>query len=214
MPANAGGEVEADVGDATQPWAAAGAPALLRAVNRRATHVSLGCVARSVGGARALPLGALLEGDVVESGAAVPLADRGARFPRSAAAIAASAPALFAGTSYQWGGVTPGGADCSGFVQMVYRLHGVELPRDAWQQALVGVPAPARIADLAPADLLFFSDRDDRRITHVAVALGGSRMAHIALGRGGFAVEQLDDASDEYVARLVRQQVGARRVVG
>jgi cell wall-associated NlpC family hydrolase len=126
--------------------------------------------------------------------------------------VAASAVPLFAGASYLWGGVTPWGADCSGFVQTLFRLHGVELPRDAWQQALAGAPAPAAVADLAPADLLFFSDRDDSRVTHVGVALGGSRMAHVSLGRGGFAVERLDDASDPYVARLREQWRGARSV--
>lgn len=216
------GAVEARLGVAEAPWAPAGAPTLLDARNRRASSASLGCVARGAAGPRALPLGALLEDapwggeparERLESGAAVGRAEQGARFPRDAAAVAASAATLFAGTSYQWGGVTPWGADCSGFVQAVFRLHGAELPRDAWQQALAGAPAAERVAELGPGDLLFFSDRDDRRITHVGVALGGSRMAHVALGRGGFAVERLDDVADPYVARLVRQQVAARRVV-
>lgn len=221
-PVGADQAVEARLGTPAAPWAPVGLPALLDARNRRAGSVSLGCVTRAAGGARPLPLGALVENaswggepprERVESGAAAGRAEQGARFPRTGPAVAASAATLFVGTSYQWGGVTPWGADCSGFVQAVYRLHGAELPRDAWQQALVGAPAADRAADLGPGDLLFFSDRDDRRITHVGVSLGGSRMAHVALGRGGFAIERLDDADDPYVARLVRQQVAARRVL-
>ena len=52
------------------------------------------------------------------------------------------------------------------------------------------------IGELSPADLLFFSDRADKRITHVGIALGERRMVHLALGRGGYAVEQLDDRND------------------
>ncbi len=221
--------VDIAVGVVAAPWAEPGTVGLRRAErggaaeSGRVGSLSLGCTVRSPTGVRALPLGALVQDgppgssglprEVVESGLAVRFAERATRFPRAAAALARSAAELFVGTSYQWGGVTPWGADCSGFVQSVYRLHGVELPRDAWQQALDGEEVGAGIEELAPADLVFFSDRDDQRITHVGVALGGARMAHVSLGRGGFAVERLDDVRDPYVARLVRQRRAVRRVV-
>src|ERR671938_541848 len=53
-----------------------------------------------------------------------------ARFPRVREAIARSAAELFEGTPYQWGGITPWGAECSGLVQSTFGLHGVALPRD------------------------------------------------------------------------------------
>ena len=99
-------------------------------------------------------------------------------------------------------------------MQTVFAVHGCPLPRDAWQQALVGDDAGLDVSALAPGDLLFFSDRDDGRITHVGVALGDSRMAHSALGRGGVAVDRLDDAGDPYVTRLRGQLRATRRVVG
>jgi cell wall-associated NlpC family hydrolase len=99
-------------------------------------------------------------------------------------------------------------------VQSVYALHGVSLPRDAWQQAGEGRDAGTDLDAHAPGDLLFFSDRDDGRITHVGVAAGAGTMCHLALGRGGWAVDDLTDAGDAYAARLRAQLVGARRVFG
>jgi cell wall-associated NlpC family hydrolase len=179
-------------------------------------RVSLGCVTiDAAGGRRAMPLGALLEpAERVECGDAVAVAARATRFPTDAAAITRSALDYFEGTSYLWGGITPWGADCSGLVQSVFSLHGVQLRRDAWQQAQQGEPGPAELLDAEAGDLLFFSDRVDGHITHVAIALGSRRLVHLALGRGGYAVEQLDDGSDPYVGKLRERFVYARRVLG
>jgi cell wall-associated NlpC family hydrolase len=119
----------------------------------------------------------------------------------------ATAREAFAGTPYQWGGITPWGADCSGFVQTVYAVHGIQLPRDASQQALIGAEADGEV----PGDLLFFSERDDGRITHVAIALGPSEFAHVALGRGGHAVERRNNP-DAYVTALLARFKFATRV--
>ena len=178
--------------------------------------LSLGCAVRTAASrrSRSLPLGAwLAPGEQVVSGYVLDADGRRAAFPRNAEAIAASAVDRFAGTPYQWGGVSPWGADCSGLTQTTFWLHGVSLPRDAWQQAEVGRDAGAAIADWAPGDLLFFSDRADRRITHVGIALGSSGMVHLALGRGGYAVERLDATDDPYVVALMKRFVVARRVV-
>lgn len=176
-------------------------------------RVSMGVVARSERhGLRALPLGAWLDLDEeIVDGDTLALNQLESHFAVAPDAIAQSAVEWFAGASYQWGGITPWGADCSGFVQTIYGLHGVRLPRDAYQQAECGV-AVAR-ADVRLADLMFFSDREDQRITHVGVALAGDRLAHVALGRGGFALEWLGDADDDYVTRLNARFVSARRVV-
>ena len=176
---------------------------------------SLGCVVRtSTGSRRALPLGARLwPGEHVVSGDAIPDADLRRRFPATRDALAESARDLFSGTSYEWGGVTPWGADCSGFVQTLFALHGIGLPRDAWQQALEGDGAGTDPRALAAGDLLFFSDRADGRITHVGIALGDASMAHCALGRGGYAVDDLTDASDGYVRALLERFSFGRRIM-
>jgi hypothetical protein len=178
-------------------------------------RMSLGCVvATDRGGHRALPLRAFLAADErVIAGETIDAEEIVGRYRCDAASIVESAQRLFVGTSYQWGGITPWGADCSGFVQAIFALHGVALPRDAWQQASSGVQATTGILDSKAADLLFFSDRADQRITHVALALGDRRVAHVALGRGGFAVEHLEDGSDGYVAKLRARFLFARKVL-
>ncbi len=156
-------------------------------------RISLGCVTRDADGQRrALPLGArVAPGLEVLEGVAIGPAARAAQFPRERDAIVRSALSLFTGASYQWGGVTPWGVDCSGFVQRIFALHGVPLRRDAWQQAEDTVLVTVDMsAEHAAGDLLFFSDREDQRITHVGIATGDGRMIHSSLARGGIHVEE------------------------
>lgn len=184
--------------------------------SRGVSRLSLGCVTRTPagGGRRALPLGAYLAPDeIVEQGEAIAVSDVAARFPRDAAAVERTAREFFDGTSYQWGGVTPWGADCSGFAQTVLALHGVALPRDAWQQAGAGDASAHGFTALESGELAFFSDRDDRAVTHVGLGIGGGRMAHVAIGRGGFAIERLGDGRDAYVAGLRERFLFARRIL-
>jgi cell wall-associated NlpC family hydrolase len=149
----------------------------------------------------------LIDGGVVHATALA------ADFPAEPLAISRSALQFFGGTSYLWGGVTPWGADCSGLVQTIFALHGIAMPRDAGDQAGCGIEIPATPVSLGPADLLFFSDRDDGRITHVAIALGNRNIVHLALGRGGSALETLSGESDAYAVALRSRFRFARRIV-
>ena len=177
-------------------------------------RMSLGCVVMRHGTRRSLPLRAYLAADdQLASGETCDVAELPHRFPRDASAITRTARRFFEGTSYLWGGVTPWGADCSGLVQTSFALHGVALPRDAWQQASTGIAVESGPLETREGDLLFFSDRADRHVTHVAISLGGGGIVHQALGRGGFGVERLDDASDPYLVALVERFTGARRVL-
>jgi gamma-D-glutamyl-L-lysine dipeptidyl-peptidase len=183
--------------------------------SRQTARVSLGCVTNVIGtDRRALPLRAVLApGETVKAGEAIDANRLSERFPLEAVAITRTAQEFFSATSYLWGGVTPWGADCSGLVQSTFALHGLLLPRDAWQQAEKGTDAGCDVGELLPADLLFFSDREDKRVTHVGIALGERRMVHLALGRGGYAVEKLDDRHDAYVDKLRDRFLFARRVI-
>ena len=204
--------------DAYEGWVHRGflvpAPSATARGSAQMVRISLGCVAGNPSGTRRpLPLGARLSPEeTVKSGECVNETDLQTRFPATALAITRSAQEYFQGTSYLWGGITPWGADCSGFVQTIYGLHGVNLPRDAWQQMETGRDAGG-IDDMETADLAFFTDRDDRRATHVAIALGQNRLVHLALGRGGFATENLGDSRDAYVVTLRGRFLKARRVL-
>lgn len=178
-------------------------PEPLRAAWSEERRMSLGCTVRSPMGSYAtLPLGALLDPDeTVVGGLAMNHRGRARYFAAQGELIVHRATQLYSGTPYLWGGVTPWGADCSGMVQTMFALAGLQLPRDAWQQAEVGTKLGNDTGELRAGDLLFFSDRDDGHITHVAMSRGGAAVIHSSLSNGGFGTNALD-ARDTVATRL------------
>lgn len=88
---------------------------------------------------------------------------------------------------YQWGGKTPFGIDCSGFTQMVYKLAGIAIPRDASQQAEIGFSVNF-IEETQTGDLAFF-DNSEGKITHVGLVLRGNHIIH---AHGKVRIDTLD----------------------
>jgi hypothetical protein len=88
----------------------------------------------------------------------------------------------FVGTSYRWGGESVNrGFDCSGLTMTVYRLNGLELPRNSRSQFRVGKPIERDA--LRMGDLVFFSTNRRNRVSHVGVYTGYGKFIH-APGRG------------------------------
>ena len=93
------------------------------------------------------------------------------RRPRSTAGVVGIAM-QYLGTPYVWGGSSPSGFDCSGFVMYVYAQVGISLPHNAaMQYNTVGVPVSQ--AELQPGDLVFFDG-----LGHVGIYIGGGQFIH------------------------------------
>lgn len=153
--------------------------------------------------------GTLVEGRLVR------LTEAPEQFSASGRAVVRTA-LEWPGVPYLWGGRTRWGADCSGFVQAVYRLHGFALPRDSYQQAAVGLAidleggVEAGIEALEPGDLCFFRARDGERIVHVAISLGGPLILHSAERNGSIRENDLGGA-DELERSLAERLTVVRR---
>ena len=94
---------------------------------------------------------------------------------------------LFLNSPYLWGGKTPFGIDCSGFTQMVYKICGYQLKRDAKEQATQG-EVLSFIEESEPGDLAFF-DNAEGDIIHVGIIMNDYHIIH---AHGQVRIDRLD----------------------
>jgi len=116
------------------------------------------------------------------------------------------------GRPYEFGGTGSGddGFDCSGLIQYAYGKHGIQLPRRSVEQAKEGRKIERKLKQLAPADILAFSNRGGP-VTHVGLYIGDGRFIHSATR--GVQVSVLS-AEDPYGRWWYKRWVGVRRIVG
>lgn len=112
----------------------------------------------------------------------------------------------FLGIPYLWGGRSSFGFDCSGFTQMLVRSRGIEMPRDADQQAAWRGVTPVERNNLQAGDLLFFGS-SMKDITHTGMYIGDGQFIHDTTN--GHPVVQIGHLDDEPWTKLL---VACRRV--
>jgi len=94
---------------------------------------------------------------------------------------------IFLNAPYLWGGRTPFGIDCSGFTQIIYRLQGINIPRDAYKQAEIGTTL-SFINESEEGDLAFF-DNAEGKIIHVGIIMKKNYIIHAS---GKVRIDKID----------------------
>lgn len=127
----------------------------------------------------------------------------------SGASVAAAAPdpgsevadlaQQYVGSPYRWGGTSPAGFDCTGFVMWVYGQFGVSMPHNEAGQLASGARVDAN--DLQPGDVLVFANTYRRGLSHVGIYLGDGRFVHAIDEAHGVQVSALWDSY--WAARFV-----------
>jgi len=95
----------------------------------------------------------------------------------------------FLNVPYLWGGKSFFAVDCSGFVQLVFKIHNIKLPRDTYQQAEVG-EVLSFVEESQPGDLAFF-ENSEGKIIHVGIMLENQKIIHAS---GKVRIDTLDSS--------------------
>ncbi|MGD8922521.1 MAG: NlpC/P60 family protein [Candidatus Zixiibacteriota bacterium] len=110
----------------------------------------------------------------------------------------------FLGVPYLWGGITPAGFDCSGFIRAVLSRFSIDIPRDTKDQVKAGIRVDRD--DVRTGDLLFFE-------RHVGFAIGKQEVIHSSRGGGGVRINSLSPELPGYREDLDRTFNQARRLL-
>ena len=98
----------------------------------------------------------------------------------------------FVGSRYVFGGTSPAGFDCSGFIWYVHKINGIATSRGLWGQMNAG-PRIAR-ENLQPGDTVFFANTYMPGLSHAGIYLGGGRFVHAIDESRGVGVSGMGEA--------------------
>lgn len=132
--------------------------------------------------------------DVLEESSAVLSVDAMLTYARS-----------FLGTKYKYGGDSPLGFDCSGFIVYILAKFGVYLPHEADLQMETGAEIQT-MEDLIPGDLVFFKTMGSKKVNHVGIYIGDFCFIHAASGYGAVRISPLNNGY------YYQRYVGGRRL--
>ena len=105
-----------------------------------------------------------------------PLARPSPKDERGLRANLVETASTYLGVPYLWGGTGAAGFDCSGLTMAVYRLNGLQMPRNSRDQYACGAPVPMN--RVRPGDLLFFATDGTGKVSHVGIYIGGDSFIH------------------------------------
>ena len=107
----------------------------------------------------------------------------------------------YLGVPYRWGGLTPAGFDCSGFVKYLHARVGISIPHNVAAQYRYGTPVSRN--QLKPGDLVFFD-----RLRHNGIYIGHGQFIHASRTGDGVKISNLDESWYK------NRWVGGRRLAG